>query len=141
MSTEDLISGKPCSLIRRLAVMFYDAAVVVSLLMLATGLAMLTGFGGRTAMKDPFFTGWLVVVWFLYLAWCWRRGMTVGMRAWGVRVENENGGRPGWGQSLIRFIASLLSAAAGGMGFLWSLVDRRRRTWHDFISRTRLVRD
>lgn len=141
MSTEEQIHGGPCGLIRRLAVMFYDAAVVISLLMVATGLAMLAGFGGRTAMQDPLFTAWLAAFWFLYLAWCWRRGMTVGMRAWRVRIESEDGSRPGWGQCLIRFIASLLSAAAGGMGFLWSLIDRRSRTWHDIISRTRLVRN
>ena len=122
--------------------MFYDTAVVVALLMLATALAMLAGFGGRTALQDPLLTAWLTAVWFLYLAWCWRRGgMTVGMRAWRVRIESENGGRPGWGQCAIRFGISLLSAAAGGIGFLWSLVDRRERTWHDILSQTRLVRN
>lgn len=122
--------------------MFYDAAVLVSLLMLATGLAMLAGFGGRRAMEDPGFTAYLAAVWYLYLAWCWRRGgMTVGMRAWRVRIETLDGRRPGWGRSAVRFAVSLLSAAAGGIGFLWSLVDGRRRTWHDIASRTRLVRD
>jgi len=134
-------SGSPCSLPRRLAIIVYDGIVVVSLLMLATMLAMLAGFGGRTAMKDPFYTGYLLIVWFLYLAWCWHQGgMTVGMRAWRVKIENRNGHRPGWGMSALRFLVSLVSAALAGLGFLWALLDADKRTWHDILSGTRLVR-
>jgi uncharacterized RDD family membrane protein YckC len=124
-----------------MAIVVYDAVIVISLLMLAAALAMLTGFGGRTAMKDPVYTGYLLVVWFLYLAWCWHKGgMTVGMRAWRVKIEDKDGRRPGWGVTALRFLVSLVSAAFAGMGFLWSLVDADKRTWHDILSRTRLVR-
>jgi uncharacterized RDD family membrane protein YckC len=134
-------SGSPCGLFRRLAIMVYDGVVVISLLMLATLLAMMAGFGGQTAMKDPFFTFYLASVWFLYLAWCWRKGgMTVGMRAWRVRIENRDGRNPGWGAIALRFLVSLVSAGLAGLGFLWSLFDADKRTWHDMISATRLVR-
>ena len=124
-----------------MAIIVYDCAIVISLLMLATMLAMLAGFGGRTAMKDPVYTVYLLSIWFFYLVWCWHKGgMTVGMRAWHVRIEDENGRRPGWGKSTIRFLAALLSAAAGGIGFAWALVDSQNRTWHDLLSGTRLVR-
>jgi uncharacterized RDD family membrane protein YckC len=33
-----------------------------------------------------------------------------------------------------------VSLAAAGLGFLWSLVDAERRTWHDLASGTVLVR-
>ena len=141
MNIEKQISGTPCGFFRLLAIIVYDSAIVLSLWMLATMLAMLAGFGGRTAMKDPFFTIYLITVWYFYLASCWRKGgMTLGMRAWRVRIEDENGNRPGWGKSTIRFLASLLSAAAAGIGFLWALGDSRNRTWHDTLSSTRLVR-
>lgn len=134
-------SGIPCGLVRRLAIIAYDAAVVISLLIVATMLAMLAGFGGRTAMQDPVFTLYLVTVWFLYLGWCWNKGgMTVGMRAWRVRIETEEGGRPGWGKSVLRFLVSLASAAVAGIGFLWALWNPGKRTWHDLLSGTRLVR-
>ena len=121
--------------------MVYDFAIVISLLMLATLLAMLVGFSDRMAMKDPVYTTYLLSIWFIYLTWCWHKGgMTVGMRAWRVRIEDENGNRPSWGKSTIRFLASLLSIAAAGIGFLWALGDSRNRTWHDFLSGTRLVR-
>jgi uncharacterized RDD family membrane protein YckC len=141
LNKETEVSGSPCSLLRRLAIIVYDGIVVISLLMLATMLAMLAGFGGRTAMKDPIYTGYLLAVWFLYLAWCWHKGgMTVGMRAWRVKIENRNGHRPGWGMSALRFLVSLVSAALAGLGFLWALLDADKRTWHDILSGTRLVR-
>jgi uncharacterized RDD family membrane protein YckC len=124
-----------------MVIIVYDFVIVISLLMLATLLAMLAGFGGRTAMKDPAYTIYLLSIWFFYLAWCWHKGgMTVGMRAWRVKIEDESGNRPGWGKSTIRFLASLLSAAAVGIGFAWSLFDSRKRTWHDILSGSRLIR-
>ena len=141
MKIDKQISGTPCGLFRRLAIMFYDFAIVISLLMLATLLALLVGFRDPMAMKDPVYTAYLLSIWFIYLTWCWHKGgMTVGMRAWRVRIEDENGNRPSWGKSTIRFLAALLSTAAAGIGFLWALGDSRNRTWHDLLSGTRLVR-
>ena len=133
--------GPPCGLPRRLAIMVYDALVIVALLMFATALALLAGFDEVTAGKDLWFTLYLAAVWFLYLAGFWRHGgMTVGMRAWRVVIVDDAGRRPGWWRCLLRFVVSWLSAALAGAGFLWSLFEPRRRTWHDLASRTRLLR-
>ena len=141
MSIEKQFAGNPCGLLRRVAIIVYDFAIVTALLMLATMLAMLAGFGGRTAMKDPGYTVYLFLIWFFYLTWCWHRGgMTVGMRAWRVRIQDESGNKPGWGKSAIRFLLSLVSVAAAGIGFLWALGNAGKRTWHDILSGTRLVR-
>lgn len=130
---------RPCSLARRLAIMLYDAFVVLALLLAATALAMLAGFREVSAAHDPLFTAWLLLAWFAYLGGCWRvGGMTVGMRAWRVVIETDAGGRPGWGACLLRFAISLLSAAAAGLGFAWALFRRDRRCWHDLASGTRL---
>jgi uncharacterized RDD family membrane protein YckC len=119
--------------------MAYDTVVVTALLMAATALAMLAGFREVSAARDPLFLLYLLAVWFAYLGWCWHRGgMTLGMRAWRVYLENAEGGRPGWGRCLARFLLSLLSAAPAGAGFLWSLFEREKRCWHDLLSGTRL---
>ena len=44
------------------------------------------------------------------------------------------------GALALRYAVATLSLAAGGLGFLWSLIDRERRTWHDLASGTVLVR-
>ena len=131
---------RPCTLWRRLLVMSYDAVAVVAVLMLATAVAMLIGVRDVVALRDPVFTLYLLAAWYLYLAWCWRSGgMTLGMRAWRVHIETTDGGRLGWGRSFVRFAFSLLSAAAAGAGFLWSLIDSEHRCWHDRLSATRLL--
>lgn len=130
-----------CSLGRRLLVMLYDALAVVALLLLATALALLAGSGQVIAGQDPLFTLYLALVWFLYLAWFWRKGgMTVGMRAWKVMIVSDRGDVPGWGQCTLRFLVSLVSATCLGLGFAWSLFEPEKRTWHDLASGTRLLR-
>lgn len=141
MKRKKQTSGSPCALPRRLAIILYDSVVVLALLMLAALLAVLAGIENQTAFKDPGYTFFLAAVLSLYFCWCWTKGgMTVGMRAWKVRIEDNTGNRPGWGRSLIRLLTAVLSAAFAGFGFLWSLADGRKRTWHDIVSGTRLVR-
>lgn len=121
--------------------MAYDAVAVIALLMLATAAAMLAGFRELSPVQDPLYAAGLLLAWFFYLGWCWRRGgMTLGMRAWDVRLERVGGGLPGWRDCAVRYAASLMSAAAAGLGFLWSLFDPQRRCWHDILSKTRLIR-
>lgn len=132
---------RPCGLGRRLLAMAYDAVAVVVLLMAATSLAMLAGFRELSVLRDPFYSIYLLAVWCLYFLWCWGHGgMTLGMRAWHVRIEKVSGGLPGWRRSLARFLVALLSAVALGVGFAWSLFDPQRRCWHDRLSGTRLYR-
>ena len=119
--------------------MTYDAVAIIALLMAATALAMLAGFRELSILRDPLYMLYLLGVWFAYLGWCWHRGgMTLGMRAWRVRIESAAGGQPDWGKCLLRFLVSLLSALAAGAGFLWSLFDAEKRCWHDRLSGTAL---
>jgi len=130
----------PCGLGRRCLVMLYDGLIVVALLMLAAAVALPLDRGQQQAGVDFLYTTYLLGVWFLYLAWNWRRaGMTLGMRAWRVRLLAEDGKPLGWFRCAIRFGVSLASFAVLGAGFAWSLADPRRRCWHDRASRTRLV--
>ena len=122
--------------------MLYDSVAVIALLMAATALAMLAGFRELNILHDPLYALYLLAAWFGYLAWCWHRGgMTLGMRAWRVRIETSDGQLPGWGRCLARFLLSLLSAGAAGAGFLWSLLDQGQQCWHDRWTDTRLVRN
>ncbi len=134
-------AAKPGGLLRNLVAMLYDSLIVIALWMVATALAMLAGFRELNVVGDPLFALYLLLVWCLYLTWFWHKGgMTVGMRAWRIRIVREDGSLPGWAPCLGRFAASLLSAAALGLGFLWSIFDPLKRSWHDILSGTRLVR-
>ncbi|MDX1459828.1 MAG: RDD family protein [Xanthomonadales bacterium] len=133
--------AQPAGLIRQLAVMIYDGVVLLGVLMLAAALASPFDSGNQQAGRDAVFTAYLALAWFAYLAWCWRRGgMTVGMRAWKVRIISQTGDRPSWKQCFTRFVVSLLSALCLGAGYLWIWMSPERLSWHDRASRTRLVR-
>jgi len=129
-----------CGLFRLLLVMTYDGVILLGLLLIGAALASPLDSGNQRALRDPVFSFYLAGIWFAYLAVCWRHGgMTLGMRAWRVKLYSAKG-RPDWAQCALRFGVSLLSAASAGLGFAWMLVDREKRTWHDMASNTRLVR-
>ena len=130
---------RPCGLGRRALAMVYDALLVVALLMVATALALPVTRGQVVALRDPGFTAYLVVVAFLYFALFWRRGQTLGMRAWRVHLLTRDGTRLSWPRCAARFAVAALSAAAAGLGFLWAWSDPQRRAWHDRASGSRLV--
>ncbi len=78
---------------------------------------------------------------YAYFLLSWGRGgQTLGMRAWRMRVLDEHGRAPPLGALHLRFLVAGLSWLPAGLGYLWSLFDPQRRTWHDMASRTVLVR-
>jgi len=140
MNAESRADGpavSPGGLLRRLLAMAYDAVIVTGLLLIAGAVASPLDHGHQQALRDPLFTIYLLAVWFGYLAICWQRGgMTLGMRAWRLRLRSTSGRPLGWRSSLLRFSVSLVSVACLGLGFAWSMVDNRRRCWHDIASKT-----
>lgn len=130
--------------------MAYDAFLLAALLVLASALVTVPlGLGlGReaadalfrsAAFRWPFFAYCVAVVAAFHL-WFWTHGgQTLGMRSWRIRIVREDGSALGLTDALRRWLAALLSWLPLGLGFLWSLVDREHRTWHDRISGSRLV--
>jgi len=134
-------AGYPCTLPRRLAAIVYDSIVLIGLLFLAA-LPPTLLYGGGISEPLPTFLMqlYLLAVAFGFFGGFWTHGgQTIGMRAWRIRVVDVNGNAISWRHALVRFLAALLSWGAIGAGFLWSLLDRDRRTWHDQLSGTRIV--
>jgi uncharacterized RDD family membrane protein YckC len=61
------------------------------------------------------------------------------MQAWRLKVERNDGRPVDWPTALRRYLAALLSWSVLGLGFLWQIWDPEHLTWHDRLSRTRLV--
>ncbi len=66
-------------------------------------------------------------------------GQTVGKLFMGLRVVTMEGAPPGISRSILRCLASLVSALPLGAGFIWSVLDSRKRTWHDLLAGTEVV--
>ena len=64
---------------------------------------------------------------------------TPGMQASGLQLRTFDGQAPTRARLRCRAIATVLSFAALGMGFMWALIDEDRLCWHDRITHTYLA--
>jgi uncharacterized RDD family membrane protein YckC len=131
---------QPASLLRRFGAMLYDALLLIALFFLATIPFVAQTGGDAVNPGTPLHQLILAAVAYAFLVgfWC-RRGSTLGMLAWGLRVESEDGSLPTLGQGTIRFLVAPISLFAAGLGFWWQLWDKDKLTWHDRASKTRLM--
>jgi uncharacterized RDD family membrane protein YckC len=133
---------RPVSLWRRLAAIVYDSFAVFAVCFVASALAVTLHHGQAIANGSWWFTACLGLVCYGYFAHSWRRGRTLGMRSWKLRlVDAATGEAVSWRQTVLRFAVALLGWLPAGMGYWRSLWDDEQRTWHDLVSATRLVRD
>jgi uncharacterized RDD family membrane protein YckC len=68
-------------------------------------------------------------------------GRTGGEALVGLRLVRRNGQPVGWVRSFVRFLAWPLAFAVCFIGYLWILVDPRRRTWPDLLAGTVVIYD
>jgi len=78
----------------------------------------------------------------VYHIFCWARfGATPGKALLGLRVVRAGDDGPvGVGTAALRWVGYLLSSLPFGYGFFAALADPAKRTWHDRLSKTRVVR-
>jgi len=134
----------PASLWLRLCAGIYDLLPLLGLWLGASaGAILLTG----GALDTHRLAGKLIVqalvllVTAIYFVVSWTRGgQTIGMRAWRLRVVRDDGSPVRLAQAALRFPVALLSVAALGAGFWWTLIARDPRAWHDRAARTLVVR-
>jgi uncharacterized RDD family membrane protein YckC len=100
-------------------------------------------FASSLPMNKPLVAGgvasiFLLVTIYYVLSLCFGNG-TSGMEASGLRVLTFSGISPSRTRMGFRALATVLSAAALGMGFAWSLIDEDQLCWHDRITHTYLT--
>lgn len=141
-------SLEPVSFLRRLGAMFYDGLLIgISSLLIGGILGTLIqhGMGWSEIPAGSWIAKLLFIVElgiaFALFGWFWTHGgQTLGLRAWKLRVVNAQGGNLDWQQAFMRFAWSLFSWLALGVGFWIAIFDPDKLTWHDRLSRTRLIR-
>ena len=137
----------PASFVKRLCAMFYDG-------LLALSFVLVFGFFSMVIVQSIFsiqnvesgsitakiFFVYVVFLCFVFYAWFWTHGgQTLGMRAWKIKLVQNNGAPVSWIQAFFRFSYSLISWLPFGAGYLWMLVDKNKRTWHDKVSRSHII--
>ncbi len=157
----DTSTHQGVALWRRLAALIYDLLLLTAVLFLFT--ALLLPFSGGEAILPDRFGGWahayrgalLAVTWaFFFVPWS-RRGQTLGMASWKLRMQRRAGGLPGWRECSLRVGLGLvlglpllvalywqqgplwlraLAIAPALLNYAWSWRDGERRTLQDRMS-------
>lgn len=132
---------EPAPVWRRLAALCYDLLLLAALLVSFTQLVLAARLGRSVPPGTWWFPLCLLAIVAAFFSGFWARGgQTLGMRAWRIRVVRDDGGALTWLRAAARFASGLVAAAPAGLGLWWSLLDERKRGWHDRWTRTRVVR-
>jgi len=124
-------------ILRRLGAFAYDFILLLAVLFLMTAILMPVS-RGFISPANIFFKIYILLTIFIFFGWFWvHGGQTLGMRAWKIRVELEDGHNLGWSQALLRFILAVLTF---GAGLLWCLWDAKYRALYDVLAKTHVIR-
>jgi uncharacterized RDD family membrane protein YckC len=143
--TDSPITPPSAGVLRRLGAMVYDLLLVIALMMAVT--AVLLPITGGEAITSERFGAWeyayqllmlVVVILFFGVFWT-RRGQTLGMTAWRLRIQREDGGFLRWSDVFKRLGAATVSLCLAGVGYWWIWIDRDGLAWPDRWTRTRVV--
>ena len=167
-----MIDLGPASVWRRLGALVYDGLLLAAVLFMGT-LVLLPLTGGQPITPQdsgPWayaYRAWVTLLVALFFGYSWtRRGQTLGMMSWKVRLQREDGTLPGWHSALLRLgiglvpaLSALLGLVAIGRGpasplgawgtalllpavanYLWMGFDPEARTLQDRLSGCRVVR-
>jgi uncharacterized RDD family membrane protein YckC len=146
----------PASFVRR------ALAFVIDILPIAGGLSVLSiyffGFGdviaevtarpGDPAARSQYMAmlfrvlSYSLTLWVIYCAFAdaGERQGTIGKKILGLKVADRAGDRLMLQQSLRRNSVKFLSFLPLGLGFWWALLPPARKTWHDLLSQTIVMR-
>ncbi len=125
----------------RLAALTYDALLVIGLWFVIGIIFVAANDGEHVATHNPFLPSALFIALFWFNTHFWRRGgQTLGMRAWRLRLLNDDPGQLSLMQCLVRFLVSIISFLLCGLGYFWIWLDKDGLSWHDRYSNTRVIR-
>jgi len=150
---------------RRMACFVYEAMILFGLGLIpgVVGAAAMATIGGtEPALAEAGLRTFAFMFYGLYFVWFWvRRGQTLPMQTWHIRIERHDGARLRAPRAIARYVASWLwiappallgtalhwspwqsLAAVGAWILIYAGLSRlhpQRQFWHDALCGTRLV--
>ncbi|MBI4984942.1 MAG: RDD family protein [Rhodocyclales bacterium] len=98
------------------------------------------GVGASILLPKPILFLHLILVAAAYFLWFWhRKGRTLAMQTWKIRLQSVDGTAPSFERLLLRFLLAWPSLFFFGAGLIWAVFDRDRQFMHDRLAGTRLV--
>jgi len=135
----------------RLVAYLIDCAIPYAVvIMLVVGALLLSGMNppttsgtgsmARIAALFPAVLAGFVII-FGYFPFFWTRGgQTPGMRPFRLWVvRDRDGSRVTAWTAILRLLGMYVVSSVFYLGFIWILIDKRRRGWHDLIAGTVVI--
>lgn len=128
------------TLARRLACVAYDALLLAAVLLIAAfPFVPMAGILAPSIAREALQI-YLLLIAGGYFTVFWRKGQTLAMKTWGIRIESTRSGPPDRKQAWLRYLLACLNLALLGFGWwsAWFLSDRQ--FLQDRLAGTRLIR-
>jgi uncharacterized RDD family membrane protein YckC len=122
--SRELTPDRPAGSLRQLGAAVYDGLLILAIFMVVTFVPVaLTGHDLSAAQVGPIWhaahQGLLGIFLALYYGYAWtRRGQTLGMKAWNIRIATASGGPVGWSAALVRLLVAAAFWLLGIAGVL-----------------------
>lgn len=142
----------PVSLFKRLLAIIYDLFLIIALCMIVASVVsifntFIMNDGNAITEQHPLYIihqiiilGTLFITGLSFYVYFWSHGgQTLGMKTWMLRLVSVDGSAITRKQASIRALVAILSWSVFGLGFLWCLIDTKKRTWHDIASASYLL--
>lgn len=121
--------------------MLYESLVVLAIAFFAGFAFYGAALGQLSGVMRHLFQLYLLSVLGIYFVACWtRKGSTLPMQTWKIRVIGTDGGKLRLGRALLRYALAWPSLALFGLGILWAFFDRDRQFLHDRLAGTMIVK-
>jgi uncharacterized RDD family membrane protein YckC len=124
---------------RRLACVLYESLLLAAVCLIAAFPFVPLTRALDPMLAKPLLQAYLVLVAGSYFTLFWRRGQTLAMKTWRIRMETRLGGPVGRRQAWLRYLLAGLNLLAFGLGWWSALLARDGQFLQDRLAGTRLV--
>mgnify|MGYP001338692461 CR=1 FL=1 len=149
---QDRLVSERAGLPRRLASLVYDSFLLFSIAIVYSAVflvdlasdsrplieGLILGFDDASSY-EPIFIG-LYATLSSYYCICWtKKGQTLGMKSWRIKLQNTDGTAPTFRQCILRCLIAPFSLIFGGIGFIWCILPPNYSCLHDLATATEVV--
>lgn len=132
------LGGTP-SLGKRLLCVLYDGLLLGAVLLVATFPFVAVTQTVAPTMARHLLQAYLFLVTGIYFTVFWRKGQTLAMKTWKLRMEADLGSPPSWGRAWLRYVLAWANLLLLGGGWWAALFTADRQFLQDRLAGTRLV--
>ena len=130
----------PTPLYKRLFALCYDLLITLALILLTTILAVALNHGTIISPGNRVFQSALILIVSSYYIFSWVIiQQTIGMRAWGFRIQQLNGNKISYLQASSRWLLTILSCCTLGICFFRAFFSKEKQTSYDKWLKTEII--